>query len=212
MSNKLQIKVCGITQERDLAELVEMAIPYAGLIFYDKSPRFVENKLTAAQVKLFTGKIKKVGVFVNEKPEKIKAIIEEYELDAIQLHGDETPGFCEELQKEITVIKAFSIKAENNISEAVKPYLSSVDYFLLDTAGKNYGGNGRTFDWNILADYNNDVPYFLSGGIAPEHAEKIMQLNQDKLIAVDINSRFEISPGVKNISLIKEFLCHLNIA
>lgn len=207
--NNIKIKVCGLTRFSDLEQLAEMGVHYGGMIFYEKTPRFAGNKLDAEAVKNFKG-LKKTGVFVNETKDEIISIIDSYGLDVVQLHGDESPAFCETIRKYVEVTKVFRLTTKDDLKKT-DDYKKVCDYFLFDTPGKLYGGSGKQFDWNLLEYYDADIPFFLSGGIGPEATEALKSFDHPNLHAVDINSRFETGPGIKNIADIKKFLWHLNI-
>ena len=198
----MKIKVCGISRKANLDFLNASDVDFIGFIFYDKSVRnFVKGDI---QSPVQSEKIK-VGVFVNESINEIERIATTMDLNTIQLHGDESLETCAALkQKGFCVIKAFAIKDELPLE--LKKYRPEVDYFLFDTKGANYGGNGSQFDWSVLNDYELDKPFFLSGGIGLEDVEIIKQINHPKLMAVDVNSRFEVSPGLKNEKELKEFI------
>lgn len=202
----MRIKVCGITRITDLQALVANGVDYAGLIFYEKSPRFAGNKIDARSVRETT-RIRKVGVFVNASLEQVQRTIADYALDMVQLHGDETPEFCAALRESIPVIKAFRIGDNVNWKKDVAPFIPVTDYFLFDTASvKGYGGTGDRFNWELLKTYPFDHPFFLSGGITPDQAAEISNMQLPMLFAADVNSKFEDSPGVKNIALVEQFV------
>ena len=147
-----------------------------------------------------------MGVFVNETKENIIETTERFALDFVQLHGNESPEFCEEIGKEgVKVIKAFSIEDSFPI-EMVKEYESVCDYFLFDTKTLQYGGSGKKFNWEVLSHYRGNKPFLLSGGISPEDAESIRQFQHPMCIGIDINSKFEISSALKNVGLVKQFI------
>jgi len=174
---------------------------YIGFIFYDKSKRFVAD---FPQIEI-PSSVKKVGVFVNETIDEIIEIVKKYKLDFVQLHGDETPDYCEKLAlQNIKIIKAFSVD-ENFDFSAIKPFEKHVSLFLFDTKGKNYGGNGIKFNWDLLQNYKGKTPFLLSGGITKNDAEEIKKMKHPAFLGIDINSGFEIEPGLKNIKEIKEF-------
>jgi phosphoribosylanthranilate isomerase len=208
--DRTAIIVCGLTSAEDARRLAELGVSYAGFIFYDKSPRFAEGKLDGGLIKA-TDSIKKVGVFVDAAPGYIRSQKEKYGLDLVQLHGDESPEDCRELRKEVPVIKAFRLKRAADLSR-LQAYREVCDYFLFDTPGRLYGGNGTVFDWSLLEDYRLEVPFFLSGGIGPAQAEGLKAFAHPALHAIDINSRFETAPGRKNIDDIKRFLWDLNFS
>lgn len=199
---ELKLKVCGMKFPENILETAQLAPDYLGFIFYEKSPRNFEEKIPNWTQK----NIKKVGVFVNASPEEIFKKIAEFDLDIIQLHGDESAEFCKTINKKIPVIKAFSIDSEFDF-QSLNQYNSSCDYFLFDTKGKNPGGNGLAFEWSLLKKYKLDKPYFLSGGISLENSTKLLEfLKKEALqncVAIDINSQFETQPGLKNTKKIK---------
>jgi phosphoribosylanthranilate isomerase len=206
----MNIKVCGITQFKQLQQLEALNIDYAGLIFYKDSPRYMGDKITGKQVKDADFDIKKVGVFVNPGYSELLDAIDEYGLDIVQLHGNETPEMCEELSAEVEVIKAFRIAGEKSIDidEMVADYDEACDYYLFDTAGlkESFGGTGQQFDWSVLKKAKIEKPFFLSGGIGPEDAQKVKAFNHPDFFAVDVNSKFELSPGLKDMAAILKFL------
>ena len=201
----MKLKVCGMKYQHNIEQVAGLQPDYLGLIFYEQSAR----NFDLAYFPKISKSIKKVGVFVDASLDFIQESIEKHDLDALQLHGEESPEFCNELKSDnIEVIKVFSIKDEFNF-DLLKPYENIVDYFLFDTKGKLPGGNGYTFNWNVLKDYPSTKPFFLSGGIGIEEVEKIKTFKSSKAskycYALDVNSKFEIEPGLKNIELLKEF-------
>ena len=211
----MKLKVCGITQLEQLKQLDELGVDYAGLIFYDQSARCIINKLEADEVKYLPLSLKKIGVFVNATVEEIMKQIENFGLDIVQLHGDETPGFCNHISDQITVIKAFRITQSNeqNIDWMIKPYDEYCDYYLFDTNRKNaYGGTGEKFDWKILSENKINKPFFLSGGIGLNDIEKLKTFEHPFFYCVDVNSRVEISEGIKNMESIKELVKGLYVS
>jgi phosphoribosylanthranilate isomerase len=180
----------------NILEVSQLLPDYLGFIFYEKSSRFFEGEIPE-----IPKSIKKVGVFVDATLEEIKSKIEKYKLNAVQLHGKEDAHFCEKLKKEnIEIIKVFSVLDEFDF-DLLKPFELNCDYFLFDTKGKLHGGNGVTFNWQILEKYNSKKPFFLSGGIGIVEIEKIKKLNLP-IFALDVNSKFEIEPGLKNTELL----------
>ena len=206
----MNIKVCGITQFKQLQQLEALNIDYAGLIFYKESPRYVGNKITGKQIKDADFDIKKVGVFVDPGYSELLDAIDEYGLDIVQLHGNETPELCEELSAEVEVIKAFRIPGDKSIDidEMVADYDAVCDYYLFDTAGlkESFGGTGQQFDWGILKKAKIEKPFFLSGGIGSDDAAKVKAFKHPDFFAVDVNSKFELSPGLKDMAAILKFL------
>ncbi|MEP6584332.1 MAG: phosphoribosylanthranilate isomerase [Ginsengibacter sp.] len=205
--NIMKIKVCGITTTGQLEELNRLDIDYAGLIFYERSPRYVLTKLKSKEVASLELKTKKVGVFVNASEGEIMTQIELYELDVVQLHGNETPTFCNHISNHVKVIKAFRINEENShVDWMVKPYEESCDFYLFDHGSMGiYGGTGKKFNWSLLENATVGKSFFLSGGIRLGDAESIKNFKHPFFYAVDINSQFEAEPGVKDINLVKEF-------
>ncbi|MCL1933985.1 MAG: phosphoribosylanthranilate isomerase [Candidatus Azobacteroides sp.] len=205
----MKIKVCGMKDPENIRALAELPIDLMGLIFYEKSPRCV-NDWDADRINALSLTIPKVGVFVNASLEVILDKMERFRLQSVQLHGKESPDFCRALrEKNILIIKAFQIKTIEDW-ETCRLYEDCCDYFLFDTPTHGYGGSGNKFDWEMLSAYTGATSFFLSGGIAPEDAEKINRLNFPQLIAIDLNSRFETAPGIKDINSIRKFLSGLN--
>lgn len=202
----MKLKVCGMRSEENIKGLISEIKPdWMGLIFYDKSPRFVSKDL-ANSIIGFT--IPKVGVFVNSKLDEIKNAISLFDLHSIQLHGEESVDFTKSVKEEtgLEIFKVFSVKENVNWSE-LETYLPYVDYFLFDTFTKGYGGSGKTFDWQILRTYPFDKPFLLSGGLNSENIRDIQKLSFEipQLAGLDINSKFEIEAGLKDIGKISEF-------
>ena len=183
----------------NIREVEALGIDMMGFIFWPKSSRYVSKRPA-----YLPQKCKRVGVFVNEDIENIMKIADDYALDFIQLHGHESIEEVKKL-KDRKIIKAFNIATKEDL-DATTPYANLVDFFLFDTKGPSVGGNGEKFDWSILDAYNGDTPFLLSGGIGPEDAERIKSFNHPKCIGIDLNSRFEIEPGIKDIVKLKTFL------
>lgn len=184
---------------------------YLGFIFYPKSKRYMAGSLTPEMVRALPASIQRVGVFVNADPVHVLRQAKLFDLDMLQLHGDESPEDCELLQgKGYQLVKAFGLNQNFNF-EQLKRYASVVDFYLFDTKGPAYGGNGKVFDWTILAQYDQHKPFFLSGGIGLEELKELEKLQGMRLHALDVNSRFELEPGLKNVDLVltfKEQLAH----
>jgi phosphoribosylanthranilate isomerase len=202
----MKLKICGI--KHNINEVAALQPDYFGFIFYKNSPRNFESEIPK-----LSKSIKKVGVFVNEKIESITRKIEKYNLDIIQLHGNESPETCKLLKStKKEIIKVFSIKNEFDFS-ILKDYEKVCDYFLFDTKGKLPGGNGYAFNWDILKDYPSTKPYFLSGGIGLSEIESILSfLSKEGSIycyAIDINRNFVIKTGLKNIDELEKFNKHI---
>ena len=181
---------------------------YFGFIFYPPSPRYV-NPVDLSNLRKLTDTQKnKAGVFVDATIDHIHRIIEDAGLTYVQLHGNETPGFCQEVRNTgISVIKAFRVDENFDFASIVK-YSETVDFFLFDTKAEKPGGTGKKFNWKMLETYKLDTPFFLSGGIKPEDAGQIIEFNHPQLHAIDLNSGFEDEPGLKNFEKLKQFLLH----
>lgn len=201
----MKIKVCGMRQQGNIEELVALKPNFIGFIFYEKSPRFAGEELSEEYVKTIPKDIKKVGVFVNANPGYILDMVKKYNLQYAQLHGNEMPDMCRSLrQKGVNIIKAFSIDETFNFA-MLNNYKSFCDLFLFDTKGDQPGGNGKAFDWNLLKKYDNEKPFLLSGGIGPDNIEEVIQLSKSMSIyGIDVNSKYETEPGVKDISKLTE--------
>ena len=205
----MRVKVCGITQVRQALQIREAGADFGGFIFYPPSARYVYKCMSAAQIKKLRD-INKVGVFVNADIDTVLRTVDECGLYLVQLHGDESPRYCEKISQYITVVKAFRVQPDDNIAWKIKDYYDVADMYLFDTESTNFGGTGKKFDWQLLKDVNINKPFFLSGGIAPEDVETIKTFIQEpvanKLFALDINSRFEIAPGKKDIEKVSAFI------
>ena len=210
MESQFQVKVCGLTKLNQIKELIDLKVDFLGFIFYEKSPRYVLNHLSLEQISEINHQAK-VGVFVNEDLEKIIEISGQADLNFIQLHGDETEEFISELRQKLNskigIIKVIRVGSQK--SEVINE-IQKISNLLFDTDSKAFGGTGKTFDWNILNDIKIPIPYFLSGGISLENAGDLKNINQ-KPIALDINSKFEIEPGNKDLEKIKEFIILLKV-
>lgn len=206
----MRIKVCGMKDPQNISQLAELKPDYMGLIFYPKSKRYVEildNELLDS----LPDAIQLTGVFVNEEIEVIIKKIVDYDLSAVQLHGAESPEFCRVLKeriveientKPVELIKAFGMDEGFDFLN-LEPYDNMVDYFLFDTKTPIHGGSGLSFDWNLLNQYKGQKPFFLSGGLSPDNLKNLINLNLDRLYALDLNSKFEVEPGIKDIESLK---------
>ena len=209
----MRIKVCGMTLPEQAGALEEMGVTLAGFIFYPKSPRYMANKISPEKMKQIKGKIAKVGVFVNATYDELMKTVEIYRLDMVQLHGDETPKYCEKIADYISVIKAFRLSENDNIEWMARPYHDVCDMFMFDTMGSGYGGTGKKFNWDVLKQSSISKPFFLSGGIEPGDEKRLKEFSESpaakSLFAIDINSRFEITAGIKNMEKVKTFCDNL---
>ncbi|WP_339838774.1 phosphoribosylanthranilate isomerase [uncultured Flavobacterium sp.] len=202
---KIKLKICGMKYSNNIEEIASLKPNYLGFIFWNKSSRNFDLQ----ELPKLDSDIKKVGVFVDATLEEIQDKIKTFQLDVIQLHGKESLEFCSDLKKEkIEIIKAFSIDNDFDFSR-LKAYENVVGYFLFDTKGKLPGGNGTTFDWQVLKHYNLQKPFFLSGGIGLTEIDKIQEFLDSDLsnycYAIDVNSRFETEPGLKNKNELEKF-------
>ncbi len=210
----MNIKVCGITSLKQLQQLDGLDVDFAGLIFYKQSPRYVGNKLSKEEIADSDLDIKKVGVFVNAEYDEIMQTIEDYNLDIVQLHGDESPYLCEQVSNEIEVIKAFRVddKSDKSIDYMVQDYDEVCDYYIFDAALNGaFGGSGTKFNWKRISESKIEKPFFLSGGIGPEDSALIKTFKHPDFYGVDLNSRFEKQPGVKDMALILQFIHAMKI-
>jgi len=193
----------------NIAAVAELRPNYMGFIFYEKSPRYI-SEVSAELIKYVPQEIKTVGVFVDETAENVKEKVLKHHLKAVQVHGKESVEFCKDVKKTgVEVIKAFGVSGDFDFS-ILKAYETAVDYFLFDTQTPAHGGSGKVFDWRLLDSYKLAKPYFLSGGIDLQHAERIREIKDERLYAVDINSKFELEPGLKDVEKLKEFFKELN--
>lgn len=208
----MRVKVCGMTQPDQVDQLAGMGATFAGFIFYPKSPRYVFKHMTITQIRRVNN-INKVGVFVNSSIEEILHLVDECRLHMVQLHGDESPKFCEKIADYVSVVKAFRLSDNDSVDWMIRPYMDVCDMFMFDTMGAGYGGTGKKFDWSVLKNSTIGKPFFLSGGIEPGDEEELKGFAQESvakaLFAIDINSKFEVSPGVKDMDKLRPFIDHM---
>ena len=221
---RVRLKVCGMKYQENIEQVAALQPDYLGFIFYEKSARHFDTVIPE-----LSKSIKKTGVFVDADLEFVIKKINTHNLQAVQLHGNESPEYCDALryaefisashhenlkQVQVDIIKVFSIKNEFNF-DVLKPYEDVCDYFLFDTKGKLPGGNGYTFNWNVLNNYPSTKPYFLSGGIGLNEIENTKEFQKSEAskycYAIDVNSKFEIEPGFKKIEDLKRFKQKLKI-
>ena len=201
----MKVKVCGITDPENARLIAESSPDYMGFNFYSSSPRYVGDKPDPSLFSL-PAEIGRIGVFVDEDPVKVIELAATYELDYVQLHGTETAGYCEGLKLSgLKILKAFGL-CEYTDFEMYTSYMEVCDYFLFDRRTAKWGGSGEKFDWSILEKYKLDKPFFLGGGISPGDASSIKEINNDRHVATDINSRFETSPGIKDPVAVNKFI------
>jgi phosphoribosylanthranilate isomerase len=223
---RIRLKVCGMKYKDNIEQVAALQPDYLGFIFYEKSARYFDSK----NIPKLPKSIKKVGVFVNEEIDKVLSIVKENKLEAVQLHGNESPEYCKQLKilvaecsksdnnnnvistplnHQIEIFKAFSVDDNFEFSKT-EAYQKVCDYLLFDTKGKEYGGNGIKFNWQVLDNYKGALPFLLSGGISKVDALAINEISHKAFAGVDINSGFEIEPALKNIANIKEFKQNLS--
>lgn len=206
----MKIKVCGMRDLENIENLKELPIDLIGFIFYSRSPRYA-MPLDAEVVNSLPATIGKVGVFVNEIPSRMFSYIETYGLKYVQLHGTEDLHYCRFIKKKypnIKIIKAFQIETTADF-QVLPEYEKVCDYFLFDTKSASYGGSGVKFDWKTLFSYNLNTPFFLSGGISPDDIINIKRIPHPQLYSIDLNSKFETEPGIKDIELLNKFIKEL---
>ncbi|WP_316749887.1 phosphoribosylanthranilate isomerase [Pedobacter gandavensis] len=208
------LKICGMLHPENISQVAALQPDYMGFIFFKGSKRYAGVVLPEV-LDTLSENIKRTGVFVNETLETVLQLVDKYQLDALQLHGAESPEFCQVLKlklksaiKEVQIIKAFGVNEAFDFSR-LNPYVGIVDYFLFDTQTPDHGGSGMLFDWQLLQKYSLDVPYFLSGGIGVESVEMLNRITDPRLFAIDVNSKFEIAPGLKDLAKLKEFKSRL---
>ncbi len=203
MNNNIKIKVCGIKCPVNMMEVAKANPDYLGFIFYGHSPRDVSDTMAELPLEQLPGSIEKVAVMVNKPLGEARDIVKRYRFDLVQLHGSESPDYCRSIREDTRVIKAFAVS--DSLPENLADYMDCCDYFLFDTKSYRAGGSGKKFDHTVLAGYQLDKKYFLGGGIDPDYNTDDVLLYPG-MHALDINSRFETAPGVKDVSLIKEFM------
>ena len=219
----MQVKVCGLTQPDNLTTIAGLGVDYLGFIFYKKSKRYAKSKelqeWLGTNPKQLEG-LAKVGVFVNAGVDTLLNTVHDYQLDYVQLHGEESAGYCQELQllwtvntmRKAKIIKAFSVTEGFDFARTA-PYEASCALFIFDTGGQSaHGGTGVKWDWNKLAEYKGKTPFLLSGGIGPEDVVAVTDVEHPLLLGVDLNSKFESAPGVKDAEVISRFLRLLALA
>ncbi len=203
------IKVCGMKYPDNMLAVAAAGPDILGFIFYDGTPRNMTGSLTPDDLKTLPPRIIKAGVFVNESADQIIRTVEEYGLDAVQLHGEESPQLCKTISRTgFPVFKAFRI-SDNFSFESTEAYALSCRFFIFDAYGKSYGGNGTQFNWEKLKTYDGQTPFLLSGGINLDDVENLKEFKHPHLAGFDINSKFETEPGLKDINAVKSFISAL---
>lgn len=209
----MKIKVCGMRRPDNIDEVAALGIDMAGFIFYPRSPRFVDEPDTDALSRLKAQGVEPVALFVDEDIDTVTGILRKYGFGTVQLHGNESPAYCERLRADgVRVLKAMPIACADDMSRCAA-YDSHADMLVLDTKSSSKGGSGQKFDWSLLAQASFSTPFLLSGGIAPDDAVAVKELfkKMNGLMAgVDLNSKFETAPGVKSASLLAHFINIIN--
>jgi phosphoribosylanthranilate isomerase len=203
----MKIKVCGMRDPLNIAQIALLKPDYMGFIFYARSPRFVGD-LPPEALDGLTPDIRRIGVFVNAPEAYMLGMAERYRLDEVQLHGGESPDLCARMRQKYPVIKAFGVASEVDMRLA-EDYTGACDLFLFDTKTPTHGGSGQAFDHSILSAYAGTIPYLLSGGIGEADAASLKNWHDDRCVGVDINSRFESAPGVKVAEAVERFITTL---
>lgn len=203
----MKIKVCGMREAGNIRDVAELGPDFMGFIFYDRSPRYVGEDFVMPEL---PAGIQKTGVFVKAPQEHVLQLAGQYGLNYVQLHSDETPEYCDAIRRAgLKVLKAFSVDASFDF-EQVKGFEGKADYFLFDTKGEGYGGHGKTFDWEILSGYSGNTPFFVAGGISNDNVEGLLKLEHPLFYGIDVNSRYEISPGMKDVEAVQKLFFKLD--
>ncbi len=202
--NSIMCKVCGMREAINIVAVAEAQPQFMGFIFYKNSPRYVGDAFLIPEN--FPTNTKRVGVFVNEVPETLLDLVHKHRLDYVQLHGDETPAYVQNLKANgVAVIKVFRVDVDFDF-EVTEKFEAVSDFFLFDTKGKQYGGNAIKFDWNLLQHYKGSVPFFLSGGISEDDVSLLKEYHHPQWYGIDVNSGVETAPGLKNSSKVKKLI------
>ncbi|HMU47079.1 MAG TPA: phosphoribosylanthranilate isomerase [Chitinophagaceae bacterium] len=210
----MKLKVCGNILPEQVNALDEMGVQFAGFIFYPSSLRNMRQKISPEKMKQIKGRIAKVGVFNDTPYEEVMKTVEAYRLDMVQLNGDEDPRYCERIADYISVIKVFRLTGENEPASLTEPYNDVCEFFMFKSPGSENARSIKKINWEFLNSFSSPKAFFLAGGIEAGDTERIKEFSKspagEKLFAVDINSRFEINPGVKDINKIRNFFTKLN--
>jgi len=201
----MKVKVCGMREWENIQQIVELSPDYLGFIHYKESPRDVTNLKMRFVVQSLPDEVAPVAVFVDADINLVKEKIKENGYTHVQFHGNESPEHCRNIMSNVKIIKTFNIDEEFDFSE-LDDYEQVCDYYLFDTKSGGPGGSGKQFDWNLLTKYEGNKPFFLSGGIGEKDVEKIKSLVMPGLFAIDVNSKFEIEPAVKDSGKLDPFI------
>ena len=198
------VKVCGMREAENIRAVEALGVDWMGFIFWEHSSRCVSQRPAYLPTRA-----KRVGVFVDAPLDVVCQHVESFGLDVVQLHGSESPTYLHDLRNalagDVLIVKAFSIATRDDLLQT-SLYEGLADYFLFDTKAQLVGGNGRKFDWSVLAHYDGSTPFLLSGGIGPDDASRLSAFSHPRLAGIDLNSRFEAAPAQKNVELLKQFL------
>jgi phosphoribosylanthranilate isomerase len=204
----ITIKVCGLRRTAQAFALADMGVGMLGFNFHEPSPRYAMDHLDVAAMRALAEHPKaplRVGVFVNATEVHVRQVAERFALNAVQLHGQETPDQCSALSQHFVVIKAFTVRPHFR-GIHTEAYSGACAFYLFDAPGAHPGGNGRVFPWSFLSRYTGATPFLLAGGLGPEHAGALVRATYPQLAGVDINSRFELTPGEKDLAPIEQFM------
>jgi phosphoribosylanthranilate isomerase len=205
----MQVKICGMREVANLRDIADLSPDFLGFIFYAKSTRFVAELLDADTLRALPPGVRTVGVFVDADLPTVLATTSHYHLDYVQLHGHETPAYCQAAHAQgLRLIKAFSIGERFDFS-TLSAYEPFCELFLFDTKGAQPGGNGTTFDWCLLADYQGTIPFLLSGGLGLDNASELRRFHHPRLAGYDFNSQLETAPALKDVAATRQLLAHL---
>lgn len=199
------VKVCGMREPDNIKQVAQLGVDMMGFIFYPKSPRYASQVVARSDA---DRNVCRVGVFVNDSVSTMLDKIHSFSLNAVQMHGSESRELCEQLRAakgNMKIIKAISVSNAGDIQK-YKEYVGAVDLFLFDTKCKTVGGSGEQFDWQVLEQYDGETPFLLSGGIGPDDAERVKSFHHPQCIGIDLNSKFEIEPALKDVEKLKNFL------
>ncbi|MBQ8051827.1 MAG: phosphoribosylanthranilate isomerase [Bacteroidaceae bacterium] len=206
MPGGMILKVCGMRDAQNIREVEAVVRPQMmGFICWEQSRRYVSSVPAYLPTRCI-----RTGVFVNPSMSHLRQKINSLRLQRIQLHGDESPEYCQRIiqQTGLPITKSLSIRQVEDI-EQYRQYEGICDLLLFDTKCKTRGGSGEQFDWDILTHYKGSVPFLLAGGIGPRDAERLREFRHPMFLGIDVNSRFELSPGVKDVLLLREFSASL---
>ncbi|GAB3637751.1 phosphoribosylanthranilate isomerase [Hymenobacter arcticus] len=206
----MKVKICGMREAANILAIADFNPDFLGFIFYDKSPRFASEVLSTEVLRSLPATVAKVGVFVDAPLPELLATTARYSLEYVQLHGHETPAYCQAVRTQgLRVIKAFSVDEQFDFSTLVA-FEPACELFLFDTKGAHRGGNGQTFDWRVLANYHGPTPFLLSGGLGPANTDELLRFHHPRLMGYDFNSLLEISPGLKDVEATGHLLTRLH--